>query len=145
MKRRHELNEKQWQKLKEYLPAQKPETGRTAEDHRKIINGILWKVRTGAPWRDIPERYGSWSTIYSRFRRWRDAGIWDRILSELQAESDSEGHVDWTIHFVDTTIVRAHQNAAGAKKGGSMKRPLAVVEVGSRPRSASGRKEKANR
>lgn len=145
MNRRHELSEKQWQKFKEYLPPQRPETGRPAEDHRKIINGILWKVRTGAPWRDIPERYGSWSTIYSRFRRWRDAGVWDRILSELQAESDSEGHVDWTIHFVDTTIVRAHQNAAGAKKGGREQRLLAVVEVGFRPRSTSGRKEKASR
>ncbi|MBP8650763.1 MAG: IS5 family transposase [Deltaproteobacteria bacterium] len=145
MNRRHELSEKQWQKFKEYLPPQKPETGRPAEDHRKIINGIFWKVRTGAPWRDIPERYGPWTTIYSRFRRWRDAGVWNRILAELQAESDSEGHVDWTIHFVDTTIVRAHQHAAGAKKGGREQRLLAVVEVDSRPRSTFGRKEKASR
>jgi len=64
MSRRHELTGKQWQKFKDYLPPQKPETGRPAEDHRKIINGILWKVRTGAPWRDIPERYGPWATIY---------------------------------------------------------------------------------
>jgi len=117
MNRRHELSEKQWQKFKEYLPPQKPETGRPAEDHRKIINGILWKVRTGAPWRDIPERYGPWATIYSRFRRWRDAGVWDRILSELQAESDTEGHVDWTIHFVDrlecaAAVVRTASRAA---------------------------------
>jgi transposase len=145
MNRGHELIEKQWQKLKEHLPPQKPETGRPADDHRKIINGILWKLRTGAPWRDIPERYGSWSTIHSRFRRWRDAGVWDRILSELQSEADAEGQVNWSIHFIDTTVVRAHQHAAGAKKGGSSERLLAVVEVDSRPRSTSGPKEKASR
>ena len=74
-----------------------------------------------------------------------NAGVWDRILSEIQATSDSEGKVDWKVHFVDTTVVRAHQNAAGAKKGGREKKLLAVVEVGSRPRSTSGRKEKASR
>ena len=84
--------------------------------HRTVINGILWVLRTGAPWRDLPERYGKWTTVYSRFQRWRKAGVWDRILAEVQALSDQQGDLDWEIHFVDGTIVRAHQHAAGAKK-----------------------------
>lgn len=113
---RHELTNEQWQKLEPLLPPQKPRTGRPNADHRTIINGILWVLRTGAPWRDLPERYGSWSTVYSRFQRWRKAGIWDRILSQLQAMGDQQGELDWEVHFVDGTIVRAHQHAAGAKK-----------------------------
>jgi transposase len=64
----------------------------------------------------LPERYGSWSTVYSRFQRWRKAGIWDKVLAQLQAMGDQQGALDWEIHFVDGTIVRAHQHAAGAKK-----------------------------
>jgi transposase len=77
--RRHDLTNEQWQRLEPLLPPQKPRTGRPNSDHRAIINGILWILRTGAPWRDMPERYGSWSTVYSRFQRWRKAGIWDRV------------------------------------------------------------------
>lgn len=85
--------------------------------HRRILNGILWVIRTGAPWRDFPERYGPWPTVYSRFQRWRKAGIWDRIFAAVQQEADAAGELDWKIHFVDGTVVRAHQHAAGAKKG----------------------------
>jgi transposase len=113
---RHDLTNEQWQRLEPLLPPQKPQTGRPNNDHRTVISGILWVLRTGAPWRDLPERYGSWSTVYSRFQRWRKAGIWERILKELQAMGDQEGTLDWEIHFVDGTIVRAHQHAAGAKK-----------------------------
>lgn len=77
---------------------------------------MLWIVRTGAPWRDLPERYGKWTSVYSRFQRWRKSGLWDRILAQLQQMADSQGELDWEIHFVDGTIVRAHQHAAGAKK-----------------------------
>ena len=69
-----------------------------------------------APWRDLPERYGKWTTVYSRFQRWCKAGVWDCILGEVQALADQQGDLDWEIHFVDGTIVRAHQHAAGAKK-----------------------------
>ena len=114
--RRGELSDEQWERLEPLLPAQKPRTGRPNVEHRQIINGILWVLRTGAPWRDLPERYGSWSTVASRFYRWREAGIWDRIWSQLQSEADEQDKIDWEIHLLDGTVVRAHQHAAGAKK-----------------------------
>jgi transposase len=113
---RGDLTNDQWERLKPLLPPQKPPTGRPANYHRTVMNGILWILRTGAPWRDLPERYGKWTTVYSRFQRWRKAGVWDRILGEVQALADQQGDLDWEIHFVDGTIVRAHQHAAGAKK-----------------------------
>lgn len=113
---RGDLTNEQWDRLMPLLPPQKPRTGRPANDHRTVMNGILWILRTGAPWRDLPERYGKWTTVYSRFQRWRKAGVWDRILGEVQALADQQGDLDWEIHFVDGTIVRAHQHAAGAKK-----------------------------
>lgn len=79
---------------------------------------MLWIARTGAPWRDLPEHYGAFGTVASRFYRWRRAGIWQRILEALQARADRQGRVDWSLHFVDSTIVRAHQHAAGARKTG---------------------------
>ena len=116
MGNRGDLTNEQWERLQPFLPPQKPRTGRPALDHRTVLNGILWVLRTGAPWRDLPERYGKWTTAYSRFQRWRKAGVWDRILKDVQALMDQDGNVDWEIHFVDSTIVRAHQHAAGAKK-----------------------------
>lgn len=113
---RGDLTEKQWQKLQPLLPPHKPKTGRPNMDHRKVMNGILWILRTGAPWRDLPSRYGKWQTVSSRFYRWRRAGIWEKVLAALQSESDQSGAIDWEVHFVDGTIIRAHQHAAGAKK-----------------------------
>src|SRR5437867_11668809 len=113
---RHELSNKQWERLQPLLPPQKPKTGRPAADHRRILNGILWLLRTGAPWRDLPERYGPGRTVASRFDRWRRAGIWERIFAGAQAPADREGKIDGEVHDVDGTIVRAHQHAAGAKK-----------------------------
>jgi transposase len=115
--RRHELTDVQWERLTPLLPPQRPHTGRPANDHRTILNGMLWILRTGAPWRDLPERYGSWKTVASRFRRWRDAGIWDRILHALQAEAAHDGTLDDTLAIIDGTSIRAHHQAAGAKKG----------------------------
>jgi transposase len=114
---RHGLTDEQWERLQRLLPPQKPATGRPDNDLRIVLNGILWITRTGAPWRDLPERYGSWKTLSSRFYRWRKAGVWDRILSELQREADAEGKIEWAVHYVDGTVVRAHQHAAGAKRG----------------------------
>ena len=114
--RRGELSDEQWERLEPLLPAQKPRTGRPHVGHRQILNGILWVLRTGAPWRDLPERYGPWSTVASRFYRWRAAGIWERIWSQLQSEADEQDKIDWEIHLLDGTVVRAHQHAAGAKK-----------------------------
>jgi transposase len=115
--RRRELTDEQWEKLYPLLPPQKPKRGRPAQDHRLIINGILWILRTGAPWRDLPDHYGPWSTVASRFYRWQKAGIWQRVLEALQQQGDANGQIDWKKHSVDSTIIRAHQHAAGAKGG----------------------------
>lgn len=115
--RRGEMSEKQWNQIKPLLPPQKPHTGCPAKDHRLIINGILWILRTGAPWRDLPERYGAWSTVAGRFYHWRKIGVWQQVLTTLQAKADAEGKLNWDIHFVDGSVIRAHQHAAGAKRG----------------------------
>jgi len=109
-----DLTNQQWERLKPILPPQKPEVGRPNEDHRTILNGILWIDRTGAPWRDIPQSYGPWSTIASRFYRWRKAGIWQQIIEQLQQQADVAGELDWQVHHVDGSVIRAHQHAAGA-------------------------------
>jgi transposase len=139
---RYDLTDTQWERLKPLLPAEKPRTGRPNHDHRRIINGILWIDRTGAPWKDLPERYGPVGTVSSRFYRWRKAGVWQGVLEALQARADRQGRVDWSLHFVDSTIVRAHQHAAGARKaggekGGSATRRSAARAAVSRPRSTS--------
>jgi transposase len=119
------------------LPPQKPATGRPAEDHRRILNASLWKVRTGAPWRDWPERYGSWSTVHSRFRRWRLAGIWDRLFAAVQQRADAAGQLDGEVHLVDSPVIRAHQHAAGAKKGTQHRKRSGAARVAAVPRSTS--------
>src|SRR5215207_7209851 len=119
MVRRHALTDDQFARLEPLLPPQKPATGKPNKDHRLVLDAILWRLRTGTPRRDLPERFGPWQTAYSRFRRWQEAGIWDRILAALQAEADARGELDWSLHFVDGTVVRAHPHAAGAKKGGA--------------------------
>ena len=120
--KRGELTDQQWERLAKHLPAQKGKTGRPAHDHRVMVNGMLWIARTGAPWRDLPERYGPWRSVASRFYRWRKAGIWQKVLEALQGEADQAGAIDWSVHFVDSTIVRAHQHAAGASKKRGRKR-----------------------
>jgi len=84
-----------------------------------VLNGILWILRTGAPWRDVPDRYGNWQTVYSRFRRWRDAGIWDQILVALQREAAFDGTLDGSLAMIDGTNIRAHHHAAGQRKKGA--------------------------
>ncbi len=118
--RRYELTDEQWQRLAPLLPPQRPWTGRPNHDHRTIINGILWVLRTGAPWADLPERYGPAGTVSSRFYRWREAGLWQRVLEALQAQADAAGLLDWDLHFVDASVVRAHQHAAGARRTGAI-------------------------
>ena len=105
------MPEQQWARLRPLLPPQRPRTGRPARDHRTILSAILWVLRTGAPWRDLPERLGPWSTAWSRFRRWTVAGVWQRILEALQRAADREGRLDWRTPYVDGTVVRAHGGA----------------------------------
>src|SRR3954447_10172660 len=118
--RRLDVTDAQWQRLEPLLPPEKPRTGRPNHDRRRVVSGMLWIHRTGAPWRDLPERYGPVGTVSSRFYRWCRAGVWDRILCALQAEADARGEIDWDLHFVDATIVRAHQHAAGARRTGAV-------------------------
>jgi transposase len=136
--RRGELNDEQWERLQPLLPAQKPRTGRPNLDHRQVVNGILWILRTGAPWRDLPERYGKWPTVSSRFYRWREAGIWDRVWAQLQSEADEQEQIDWQVHFLDGTVVRAHQHAAGAKKQVPRPKRWAAAKVDLAPKSTCG-------
>jgi transposase len=117
------LTDAQWERLCPLLPPQKPYTGRPAKDHRTVLNGILWILRTGSPRRVLPERYDSWKTISSRFYRWQRAGVWDRVLTQVQRQADAEGRLDWSLHFVDSTVVRAHQHAAAAKGGPGCRGP----------------------
>lgn len=128
--RRHELTDVQWERLAPLLPPQRPRTGRPANDHCTVVNGMLWILRIGALWRDLPERYGSWKTVASRFRRWRDAGVWDQILRMLQAEAAHDGTLDDTLEIIDETSIRAHHQAAGAKKGAPTPNSGGVAAVG---------------
>ena len=118
MVRRHELSDAAWARIEPLLPAH-PRQGGRWRDHRQVVNGIVWKIRTGADWRDIPERYGPWQTVYQRFRRWSADGTWDRLLEHVQVHDDAIGEVDMTGVCVDSTIVRAHQHSAGARKKGT--------------------------
>jgi transposase len=91
--------------------------GRRPRDRRQVFNAICWRARTGSPWRDVPERYGPRETAYSLFRRWQIDGTWTRLLKELQVTADAEGFIEWEVS-VDSTVVRAHQHAAGARRRG---------------------------
>ncbi|MFI1202685.1 IS5 family transposase [Streptomyces sp. NPDC020883] len=113
--RRHELSDAEWEFVRPLLPESL--RGRKRLDDRTVLNGIVWKFRTGTAWRDIPERYGPWATLHTRFRRWALDGTFERMLREAQARADAAGEIDWLVS-VDSTVVRAHQHAAGARKGG---------------------------
>lgn len=114
---RGDLTAQQWSRIRSLLPAEKPPVGRPRKSHLTILNGILWILRTGAPWRDLPERYGPWSTVAGRFYAWQKSSLWARILARLQQQADAEGRLNWEIHHVDGSVIRAHQHAAGAKRG----------------------------
>ncbi len=125
--RRYDLTEAQWQLLTPYLPTNGPKGGRPWNDHRRTINGILWILHTGAPWRDLPEGYGKWQSVYDRFNWWRKNKIWDRILKALQIRLDRQGRIDWDVWMVDGTSVRASRAAAGGGKRGDRKNPWITV------------------
>ena len=114
MVKKGELTDEAWARIAPLLPEYGRRGGRW-RNHREVVNGILWKLRTGAPWRDLPERYGPWQTCYDRFSRWRRDGTWDRMLTDAQSKSDAVGEVEWLVS-VDSTIARAHQHAAGARR-----------------------------
>lgn len=120
---RGDLTDAEWEKLEPLLPPQDGRgRGNRYKDHRTVVNGMLWVLRTGAPWRDMPERYGKWRTVYSRFRRWTERGVWQRALEGLQGQADACGGIDWDATALDGSYVKAHPHAAGAPKRGALQR-----------------------
>lgn len=151
------LTDEQWNRIRPLLPPQRPKMGRPAKDHRTMVEAILWIDRTGAPWRDLPEEFGPWQSIATRFYRWVEAGVWDHVLTELQRQADAQGDLNWNLHHIDGTSVRAHQHAAGAQKGEALTtqqrrqikirrqmRPLGEAEADCRPRSTCALRATAN-
>lgn len=109
---RYEIKDEEWEQIKDLLPTDiLARQGRPPKPNRDILNGILWIVRSGAPWRDLPERFGPWQTVYDRFNKWAKGGIFEKIFELLNIDADTQ---DLSI---DSTSVKVHQHAAGAKKG----------------------------
>jgi transposase len=116
--RRFDLTDAQWALLEELLPVPVRLGRPSLWSRRQLVDGIRWRVRTGSPWRDMPEVYGSWAAAYGLFRRWQRNGTWRRIMLALQALADADGRITWDVS-VDSTVARAHQHAAGARKRGT--------------------------
>jgi putative transposase len=133
---RHELSDAEWKRIAALLPVR---TGPSAKrGDRSFVNAVIWRVRTGVPWRDLPARFGPWKTIYNRFVRWADRGVWESVFKALQIERDETGSL------IDASNVRAHQDAAGGK-GGSNEMLWAVLEEVFRPSSTPSPRRKGGR
>jgi transposase len=111
MVKRYELCDVQWERIRDLLPGKSRDPGRTARDNRLFVNAVLWVLRSGARWSDLPERYGKWKSVHTRFARWAKNGVWERIFEALVADRRNE------YLMLDTTLVRAHQQAATGKGG----------------------------
>ena len=118
--RRYELSDRQWERIAPLFPhpTHHGKPGRPAGDYRPIVHGILWILHTGAPWRDLPERYGPWQTVWDRFNAWRQDGTWVRLVTSLLDELDDKGLIDHDLWCIDGSVIRASRAAAGAKKKG---------------------------
>ncbi len=125
---RYDIADDEYAKIEPLLSGKPGDPGRNADDNRRFINAVLWIARTGAPWEDLPERYGKYNTVYKRFSRWAKKGRWQALFEALQ-----EPDLEWIM--LDTTVVRAHQHAAGQKKAPPKTRPSDAPEAGSRPSS----------
>lgn len=110
MARRHELTDEQWSRIQPLLPPERGRGCRPSKPHRRILNGIIWILKTGAPWRDLPRRYGPWKTVHTRFLRWSKQGVLQRIFDDVSVDSDNE------LTILDGSYVRVHQDAVGGKK-----------------------------
>jgi transposase len=109
----YRLSDEQWQQIEGLLP-KNGQRGGQWKDHRLMIDAILWALSDGGRWRNIPQEFGPWQSVYDRFRSWTRRGLWDRILRHLQARRMNSGEIDWQLFAIDGTIIRAHQSAAGA-------------------------------
>ena len=113
MEHRYALRDDQWERIEAMgLPGCKGHVGVTARDNRRFVEAVLWRYRSGSAWRDLPERFGNFRKVHTRFSRWSKAGVWQRIFEDLAHDADNE------YAMIDSTIVKAHQHSAGAKKGG---------------------------
>jgi len=110
MTRRYGLRDDQWARIAPLLPGRVGHVGGTARDHRLFVEAVLYRYRAGLPWRDLPERFGDWKAVHTRFSRWAQSGVWARVCAALRAAADDE------YAMLDATIVRAHQHSAGARK-----------------------------
>jgi transposase len=124
--RRYALRDDQWERIAPLLPGKPGDVGVTARDNRLFVEAVLYRYRAGIPWRDLPERFGDFRVVHTRFSRWSKKGVWQKVFEVLSADTDNE------YQMIDATIVRAHQHAAGAK-GGAMK-PSGAPKAGPAPR-----------
>ena len=124
--RRFGLRDDQWERIKHLLPGREGSVGVTAADNRLFVEAVLYRYRTGMPWRDLPERYGPYTTAYNRFNRWSRRGIWKRIFDTLAAKSRD------SLYLIDSTIVKAHRAASGAKGGRKIRRSASAEAAGPR-------------
>lgn len=120
--RRYALRDDQWEKIKDFLPGREGHVGGTAGDHRRFVEAVLYRYRAGIPWRDLPERFGDFRVVHTRFSRWNRSGVWKKVCEELAEDADNE------YGMIDATIVRAHQHSAGAPKK-TVTKPLVVAEA----------------
>jgi len=127
--RRYAIRDDQWDRIKDILPGRAGHVGVTARDNRLFVDAVIYRYRAGVPWRDLPERFGHWKVVHTRFSRWARSGVWRRIFELLAADADNE------YAMIDSTIVRAHQHSAGAKKKTARNRQSVVVKVRRPPRS----------
>jgi transposase len=116
MKRRYELSDQQWALIEPVLSRKEKGFGRPRRDERTLLNGIFWMLNSGSSWRDLPERYGPWQTVYDRLRSWQKQGVFERILQALRLKFDEQGLIEPATWHIDATIIKAHKAAAGAGK-----------------------------
>jgi transposase len=136
--RRYELTDDQWTLIEDLFPQQK--MGRPRRSDRAILNGIFWILCSGAAWRDLPERYGPWKTVYHRFRQWQANELFDRILEQLHIELDERGLIDYSTWMADSTSVRASRAAAGAPKAGAPQTGTSTSSMNPTKKGAPSRK-----
>ena len=121
--RRYGLRDDQWQRIEGLLPGREGHVGATAKNNRLFVEAVLYRYRAGIPWRDLPDRFGPWKAVHTRFGRWARSGVWERVFQHLTSDADNE------YAMIDSTIVRAHQHAAGARKKGVETKPSGAARA----------------
>jgi transposase len=122
--KRYGLRDDQWTRIELMLPGRKGTVGRPARDNRLFVEAVLYRYRAGIPWRDLPERFGDFRVVHTRFTRWARRGVWKRLFEHLASDADNE------YALIDSTIVRAHQHSAGARKKGAASKPWDTAKAG---------------